>query len=338
MFYKKNIAKILLPIFAAFLSSTVLAQPKVSVPETVRQMGIFHQDETIKYDFVIRNEGDAPLKIADVKASCSCTVAEFDKEIAPGKLGRIHTKINVSGFEGPISKNITVLTNDADKPELTLTIRATVVSWITVKPGFARFSVLQGETGDALLTCVVASSDGTLFKILRASSAVPGVAVSYKEATETQRLPGLSGNQWAVNIQLNNSVNVGPISDYVILTTDHPRQKEIKIPLSGIVRPAFRIEPSKVDLGQIIDVKDVRKYVIIRANSLKDMTIHVTAAEATVKGINVSVKNTPNKNENELEITADPSVAKGVFNGKIIVHTSNSFMPGIEVELKGEVL
>ncbi|MEI9958953.1 MAG: DUF1573 domain-containing protein [Ferruginibacter sp.] len=104
MFYKKNIAKILLAISAVSISIVAYAQPKVSVPETVRQMGIFHQDETIKYDFVIRNEGDAPLKIADVKTGCACTVADFDKEIAPGKIGRVHTKTTVSGFEGPYFK------------------------------------------------------------------------------------------------------------------------------------------------------------------------------------------------------------------------------------------
>ncbi len=68
------------------------------------------------------------------------------------------------------------------------------------------------------------------------------------------------------------------------------------------------------------------------------MAVAIIDATSTVKGVKINLKPTANSNEYQLQVTLDPSIEKGIFNGKIIVNTTNSFMPVIEVEIKGEVL
>ena len=38
---------------------------------------------------MIKNEGDAPLRVEDVDPDCACTVADYDRVIPPGGQGEI---------------------------------------------------------------------------------------------------------------------------------------------------------------------------------------------------------------------------------------------------------
>ncbi len=64
----------------------------------------------------IKNTGDAPLIITNVKSTCGCTVPTKPKEpILPGKSDFIEVKYNMN--PGPIRKTITVESNAVNYPE-----------------------------------------------------------------------------------------------------------------------------------------------------------------------------------------------------------------------------
>lgn len=330
--------KILLVAITFFASATLFAQPRATVAEPIKDMGNYYADKLIEYDFIVKNEGNATLQINDVKPACGCTIADYDKTIEPGKTGKVHAKVNISTFNGPIAKGITVFTNDAINPQIELTVKAIVKQYIEVKPGYARFNVLPGEMENAKVVQIVSSPDGTPFKVLSATLPIEGAKVSFHEATNTERRSDLSGKQWAVEVQLTDDVKIGPLADYVIVTTDHPKQKEIKIPISGMVRPVVRVDPAMLNFGSVKKGDDrLMRIVLIRGNSLT-RSFTVTKAETTVKGIAAELKPSANKNEYEVTLTIDPDVLKGTFSGKMIAYTDNKMKPVIEVELKGEVL
>jgi len=330
--------KIILPALAFCISTCVFAQPRATIAEPIKDMGNFYQDQLIECDFIVKNDGNASLQISRVNPACGCTVADYDKTIEPGKTGKVHAKVNISSFNGPISKGITVFTNDETNPQIELTVKAIVKQYIAVNPGYTRFNVLPGEMESARVVQILGSTDGTSFKVLSATLPLEGANVSFREATKAERRPDLTGKQWAVEIQLTDNVRIGPLAEYVIVTTDHPKQKEIKIPISGMVRPVVRVEPMMMNFGTVKMGDDrLMRRVLIRGNSLTRSFV-VTKAETTVKGIAADLKPSPNKNEYEIILTIDPNVLRGVFSGKLIARTDNSIKPVIEVELKGEVL
>jgi uncharacterized protein DUF1573 len=320
---------------AVLACHTLPAQPLMAVADSVKDVGSIHSNEKINYDFIISNKGNAPLEIKDAKGSCSCTVTEFDKTIAAGKTGKVHATVDPSSFDGQIVKIIAVSTNDPAYPELTLTIKANVIQWLSPKPGFVRFSVVKGAVNASTQSSIIVSPGGTNFNILKASIPTPGAEVSFQEATESQRLPGFKGKQWVVSVKLNDNVTIGPLAGYILLTTDDPHQKEVKISLTGVVRPLFRVDPVKMDIGKVSDLRDYYRNIVIRTNT--DGDIPITSAETTVKGITAKVMPAANKGQYQIMLSFDPQMAKGVFDGKVIAHTASSFMPVIEVELKGEV-
>ena len=87
--------------------------------------GLIDHNSDGNREFVFTNNGDAPLLIKSVKASCGCTVPQYPKEeIAAGKSGEIKVKYATNRV-GKFTKTITVATN-ADKKPIILTIKGEV--------------------------------------------------------------------------------------------------------------------------------------------------------------------------------------------------------------------
>lgn len=90
--------------------------------------GTVAKGELVKATFTLKNTGDYPLIIADVKEACSCTVSEYPEEpIAPGESGTLSASVNTDRTgKGVISKPITITANT--KPSTTkVTITAKVI-------------------------------------------------------------------------------------------------------------------------------------------------------------------------------------------------------------------
>lgn len=69
----------------------------------------------VSHVFIIKNEGNAPLVITRVSASCGCTKPEFSTEpIAPGKESKIKVSYNPAGRPGQFTKSIAVYSNGKD--------------------------------------------------------------------------------------------------------------------------------------------------------------------------------------------------------------------------------
>lgn len=82
--------KIATSLFAVLVyawSASALGAPKIVIQESRWNFGEIYQRQTVWHTFVIRNEGDEPLIISDVKSSCpSCTGAMVGKKvIQPGE-------------------------------------------------------------------------------------------------------------------------------------------------------------------------------------------------------------------------------------------------------------
>jgi hypothetical protein len=126
---------VMVVLLAATAAVAVAADgPKMVVPEKIKDMGKVAQGYVINVDFAITNEGDETLEIKAVRPTCGCTVADFDREIAPGKTGYIKAKLETRDFSGPISKSILIMTNDPRDPTTTVVIKTVVHPYVQILP------------------------------------------------------------------------------------------------------------------------------------------------------------------------------------------------------------
>ena len=120
--------------------------PRLTVVEPLKDFGTVPKGQKLDWSFAIKNTGDSDLKILAARPSCGCTVADFDKEIKPGETGKVTAHVDTTAFAGPISKVVTVESNDPNTPSAQLTIHANVKPYVEAFPaGFLRYNVVQGD-------------------------------------------------------------------------------------------------------------------------------------------------------------------------------------------------
>ncbi len=86
--------------------------PVMKFVNDVYDFGKVKDGEKVAYDFEFLNEGKSPLIIANVSATCGCTVPERPTEPIPsGGKGKISVVFNSSGKVGLQDRIITITAN-----------------------------------------------------------------------------------------------------------------------------------------------------------------------------------------------------------------------------------
>ena len=307
------------------------ARPRLVVPEAVWDAGKVIPGDKVVHDFVLRNEGTAPLTVTDVRPACGCTVAEFDETIAPGATGKIHAVLDTASFSGAIAKGITVLTDDPAQPRVELTVKATVEPLIVVEPGYARF--IQPQLSDpATVEQRVFTTAFDDLRILEVESPYPFLTVDHHELEEDLRHEDGVGTQHHVVLTLDyTKAPVGPLAEHVIVRTNHPRQPEVRIPVSGFIRPMLVVTPHEANFGEIQIEKPVQATMVLKSYATDP--VKVLGADSTVKGVAVEVEEV-DEGEWSVRLTLEPTI-EGPFSGTIRLRTDHPRQPVFEIPLKG---
>lgn len=311
------------------------AAPQAVVAGTVVDVGRVAKGETVEHSFEIRNEGNAPLRIVRVKPTCGCTVTEFDDVIAAGETGSLRARLDTTEFRGPIAKSIRVYTNDAATPELTLVIKADVRAQIDISPGYARFVVVHGEEYGTRRQ-IVWSPDFAGLELKRANSPYPFVEVALRKLEPGDSDYRKDSNRWQVDVTLASDAPVGAMADYIRLTTNHPRQTMVRIPVSGMVRPILAVTPKVADFGRRDPGEEHRATLEIK--NLGSTAVEVESAESDLPGLTAEVEAVEAGRLFHVVLTLEPGMEKGRFRGKVTLKTSSPKQPIVEIDVTGTVI
>ncbi len=320
---------------AGLLQAQPKAAPQAVVPGSVVDVGAIAKGDPVKHTFEIRNEGTAPLKITRVKPTCGCTVASYDEVIGAGKSGSIQAELDTSEFRGPIAKSIRVFTNDAGNPELTLVIKADVRAQVDVSPGYARFVVIQGESYGTRKQ-ILWSAEFPRLEVIRVSSPYEWVAVSQRKLAPGDSDYREGVNRWQVDVTLTDEAPIGPMADYIRVATNHPRQKMVRIPISGIVRPILAVTPQVADFGRR-DSGEAHQ-ATLEVKNLGATAVEVESAASDVAGLEARVEPVEAGRLFNLVLTLAPGMDKGRFRGKVTLKTSSPKQPIVEIDVVGTVI
>ena len=313
------------------------AKPRAVVAQPIHDAGVVPTGEDVTHDFVIENQGEAPLEITDVRPACGCTVAQFDRVIAPGASGKVHAVLDTSTFAGAIAKGVTVLTNDPAQPRFELTIKAQVQPHLIVDPGFARFIQPQHSDPGVVEQRLWTPSFEDL-EILGVISPYPHLEVTHEPIAQAEdRHERGVGRQHHLNLVFDYAASpIGSLADYVVIRTNHPTQPEVKIPISGFVRPLVVLTPSTADFGQVT-LGDDGASGSIMLKHYGSKPLEISAAETSVTGVEVEVEPMTDGSEFRVHVQLTPDMPKGAFNGTIRLSTNNPRKPTVEIPLTGSV-
>ena len=107
--------KKLASIVAAMLIAVASMGQTITFEKTTHDFGKINEtDGRVTTTFSFKNDGDAPLVLSNVRASCGCTTPKWTREpIEPGQSGEITVTYNPAGRPGRFQKTVTVTSNTA---------------------------------------------------------------------------------------------------------------------------------------------------------------------------------------------------------------------------------
>ncbi len=332
---------ILLTIGALLLTPmTVLAQaggtdaPKLDVPEKVKDFGTVPQGEIIQATFKLVNEGSAKLLVKAVRPTCGCTVAEFDREVAPGRAGLVKAKVDTSAFTGPITKSILVLTNDPETPTTTLVVKANVKPYLEVLPRpIVRFNTVRGEAIEREVKVV--TDDAVDFKITKATASVPYITATVHPLSGDELVAGKYKVQYGVKLTLGEDAPIGAINATVTLHTTHPHAKTLKIKAFGVVRSLLHVTPGNIQFGSVqAKFKPGRNVIIV--NNRKE-PVQVTGAKVDDPAFTAEVRPIEEGKRYQVTVTIKADAEPGPRSTVLHIMTTDPQHKELKVAIRANI-
>ena len=311
--------------------------PKLMVPEKIMDMGRVAQGEVLNVDFAVVNEGDETLEIKAVRPTCGCTVADFDREIAPGKTGYIKAKLDTRDFSGPISKSILIMTNDPQDPTRTLVIKTEVHPYVQVLPrALVRFNAVQHEPMEQKIT-VVADEEEKDFKVNAVKSSVPFLLASVRPVPSDQLMAGKSPQQYEITLTMKENPPVGPVNTVLEIETNHPKAKKVPVKVFGVVRALLHVTPSQIQFGAIEAKKQPGRNVIVVNNRSGGVAVKVTGATVNDPAFNAEIVPIEKGRRYQVTVTVNPDASAGPRDAVLTLKTDDPEFPTVEVPVRANI-
>ena len=328
---------------AAEKASTATAKgPRLTLIEPIKDFGTVPKGQKLDWAFEVKNTGTSDLEIIAAKPACGCTVADFDKLIKPGQTGKISAHVDTTNFAGPISKGVTLETNDANAPTAQVTITAIVKPYVEAYPaGYVRFNTLQGDTEKQTIT--IYSEEEAPFEIVKVEAPQDWISVNVRKAEGEEIVPkiGRSGQkQYKLDVVVGGpDARVGPLAEKIRIVTNSKHQPEYFLSVSGVVRPPYRVEPSGVNFGEVSPTDTAAtRTILLRSNDLKTPERFVVdKVESGVAGVTAAIKPTERKGEFEVTLQIAKDAKPGALDGNVHIHTNDTAKPVVTVPIKGTV-
>ena len=324
------------PAAAIPAAGAVAPAPKLVPVEAIKDVGKVAKGEKVKVDFELRNDGPVELLISAVHPTCGCTVASFDARMPPGGSGKIHAEIDTVDFAGPIAKTLTVLSNDPVQPRITLTIKARVEPQINTFPGYARFVYVQDQTPVTVKQWLWTDNFADL-KVLEVKSPYKFVQTKFRPATTEERRPEASSpNQWVIETTILPDAEVGALRDFLVVETNHPKQKELRLAITGFVRPLLSVTPAVADFGALELTAATQDLSLVLIN-FGEAAIEIRGVTASVPGVEAKIKPIEAGRRWEVKLTLTGKMPKGRTDATLTIETTSTTQPTLQVPLRGTV-
>ena len=248
----------------AFLNSALAQEetsgdtgPVIEFETPVYDRGNVNKGEKIRYDFKFFNRGDKDLVISNVRPGCGCTTAgTWTKLVAPGQSGTIPIQLDTERFKGPITKSVTVSSNDKKKPTSYLRIKANIWTPVLVEPTLAAFRSIKKLTEKQTTEIKVKNQTETPMKLGKIEITGP-----FEKVGEPKEV--VKGKEFVITLATKEGLVYGNNRGLITIETNIPEAKSHKVNASAYVMAPVQAVPNRIMIPAGGLTKDTTKYVTV---------------------------------------------------------------------------
>ena len=224
------------------LDATSVAQsgPRLVLSQRDWDFGQIWTGEPCKIEIELKNIGDAPLKILNIKSSCGCTAAEPSKrELAPGETDTMTVTYDTNKNTKLVKQTITLQTNDPVEPEIQFELRGEVWNVFDAQPNaalsFGRVQPTSKKSKAIILT------NNLKEKVTPKLGPIPPGAPFDVKLVEVE--PGMKYRLYA---QTKPPLKLGNNQFFIMIETGVERLPEMKIGVSARAMPRISVWPESL--------------------------------------------------------------------------------------------
>ena len=323
------------------VAATTFAQadgsPSMVVPSKIVDAGKVSQGVTVDAVFDLVNEGDATLTVKAVRPTCGCTVADFDKEIAPGATGKIKAKLDTKDFAGPISKSILVMTDDPQNPTVTLVIKADIRPFVEILPRpLIRFNAVLHEPMNQTFIVAGADPEKTL-KVSSVDSSVPFLTTSVRKLSGDESVQGTSKSQYEVTLSLSDDAPVGPVNAVLSVNTDLKEAPTVPVKVYGVVRALIHVTPTQVQFGSVEAKARPGRNLIVVNNRTDGTRVEVTGAKVNDPAFDAQVTTIEQGRRYQVTVVIKAEADPGSRDATLTLTTTDKDLPTVTVPVRASL-
>ena len=261
-----------LAIFTACLSLTTLSAQgqdwaKKMFATLEHDFGTVARNSKQQFRFEITNLYKEDVHISSVRASCGCTIPKIETAILKSfEKGAILTTYNTKSFVGQRGATVTVTIDKPFFAEIQLQVAGFIRSDVVFTPNSLEFGEFQlsSKPKQEFLVQYAGRTDWSITDV-RSKQAYYNV-----EILERTVLTG--GVEYRMAVELKENVPVVYLKDYLIIVTNDPLNREIKLPLSGKAAAPVTLSPAALLLGIVSPDDSIKKRLILRGTESFSIT------------------------------------------------------------------
>ncbi len=319
------------PVGLGTLSKPKGPQPKavVETPLT-HEFGTLSQRVTGKHKWKVENTGKGTLELWMVSSTCSCTLAKFKNgekaSVAPGENTEIELEFETRENSGEYAKGATIGTSDPDLPSFDLQVHGKVYPAVMTLPpdGVLNYMSISNDKDDHILQAAIFSKDRPETKIIKfKTSNEKEVDVKYEplSAEDCKDLAIDKGSKVLVNVK--GGLPLGNFREEIILTTDHPKQPEVRLVVSGQMSGPINLIPGKLNMHQINSTTGGRGELMISVRNNRETKFEVAHTPKGIQAEVIPVANTSKKGLYRLVLTVPPNMPSQNVEDEILIKTDH---------------
>lgn len=266
--------------------------PRVQVDEPSFNFGQMERGREKSHEFVIRNVGDAPLKLTVGPTSCKCTLSEVQAgAIAPGESTKVKLEWSAKSDQGPFRQTATIHTNDPRQPDIELQIDGEIVNVSGLQPTEFNFDKLAvGESKTAEVYVMAMLQDDLTIKSAELTNEESRDKFDVKiEPMERDKLPVKTAQAGArVTLTAKPGLPIGRFNQYLTLNTNLKEGEKLHVPVLGRVvgdisvhGTNWREEEGVLMLGRVEGSKGrkERVNVVVRGENAEDVKFEIGSVD-----------------------------------------------------------
>jgi len=252
--------------------------PRISCSEPEYNFGDVPNTGSITNVFLIRNIGDQPLQIGEVRGCCGASGVVADKLLAPGSGTTCRVSFNLIGRKGLQRKAFYIASNDRTQPYYQVTMVGTAASEVLVEPDnvdFGQIRMTDEVEREVRLTC----STSLVMSVTNIVMQSGAFVAKYENTT----------NGIVVKVRTIPPLKSGVTQGNMRILTDNPKHRQVNVHVMATVSSDIVVVPREILLIEPEgDVTPVTRYLAIRSRTGKSFRVLGVEAPDPDIGIQIS--------------------------------------------------